>query len=355
MRHVDIISPPAVPASRRPTSAPRVAVVGAGVAGLSAARTLAARGFAVQVFDRGRRPGGRCSTRRTSLGSFDHGAQYFTARDARFIAEIARLRRAGHVAPWPGRVVALEAGAVTGIAPCVRHVAVPTMDAFVEQLAAGQAIHQQTKVAAAHPDERGWLLVAASGAELGRFDGLVLALPPEQALPLVPRRLALREMLRTLASAPCWALLLAFDARLPLAYDGAFVTDAALRWIARDSAKPARGAGERWVAHANPAWSAARLHFDADTVAAQLVDAFWRTTALAPRRPVYRAAHRWALARPDAESPGTPCEPQLALAACGDWCHGGRIEGAWLSGLEAGEAVAGALRGTVPGRFGARV
>ena len=338
---------------RRAPSVPTVAVVGAGIAGLSAARTLSAHGFAVQVFDRGRRPGGRCSTRRTDRGTFDHGAQYFTAREPRFVAEIARLQQAGHVATWPGRIVALEAGAVTATAPCARYVGLPTMDKLVAQLADGQAIHQLVNVAAAHADERGWSLVAASGAALGRFDGLVLALPPEQALPLVPRRLALRATLRTQASAPCWALLLAFDARLPLAYDGAFVTDAALGWMARDSAKPARGAGERWVAHASPAWSAARLHLDANAVATELVDAFWRATGLAPRRPSYRAAHRWALARPDAEAPGTPCEAELALAACGDWCLGGRIEGAWLSGVEAGDAVAAALRGAVPGRAGA--
>ena len=58
-----------------------VAVIGAGMAGLAAARTLAAAGHAVQVFDKGRGIGGRLSTRRTDYGAFDHGAQYATVRD----------------------------------------------------------------------------------------------------------------------------------------------------------------------------------------------------------------------------------------------------------------------------------
>ena len=42
----------------------RVAVVGAGIAGLAAARRLAAAGVEVTVFDKARRPGGRLATRR---------------------------------------------------------------------------------------------------------------------------------------------------------------------------------------------------------------------------------------------------------------------------------------------------
>ena len=58
------------------------AIIGAGMAGIACADALQAAGHAVAVFDKGRGPGGRMSTRRmeTPLGTvaFDHGAQYFT-------------------------------------------------------------------------------------------------------------------------------------------------------------------------------------------------------------------------------------------------------------------------------------
>jgi hypothetical protein len=66
-----------------------VAIIGAGLAGLTLARFLTGTGFPVKVFDKGRGPAGRMSTRRQAGGSFDHGAQYFTARDPGFQRMVA--------------------------------------------------------------------------------------------------------------------------------------------------------------------------------------------------------------------------------------------------------------------------
>jgi len=57
----------------------RVAVLGSGISGSAAARTLAEKGVKVTVFEAGRGVGGRMSTRRTRDEhnyQFDHGAQY---------------------------------------------------------------------------------------------------------------------------------------------------------------------------------------------------------------------------------------------------------------------------------------
>ena len=62
----------------------KVAIVGAGMAGLAAARTLVDRGARVVLFDKGGSVGGRCATRGQDLGGFDHGAQRFSARSERF-------------------------------------------------------------------------------------------------------------------------------------------------------------------------------------------------------------------------------------------------------------------------------
>lgn len=59
-------------------------VIGAGMAGFVAARRLAASGRSVIVVDKGRSVGGRMATRTIGEARFDHGAQFFTARDPRF-------------------------------------------------------------------------------------------------------------------------------------------------------------------------------------------------------------------------------------------------------------------------------
>ncbi|MEQ8234682.1 MAG: FAD-dependent oxidoreductase, partial [Gammaproteobacteria bacterium] len=242
--------------------------------------------------------------------------------------------------------VALARGRTQAIPATSRYVGVTGMGDLAERLAEGLPIVSQVTVAAALPGPRDWQLVATTGAELGRYNALVLAMPPEQALRVVPRRGTLRQRLAGLASAPCWALLLGFEGRLPLPFDGAFVDDPAIGWMARDSAKPGRPAGERWVLHATPAWSAARLHYTPERAAVELLAAFWRATALTPRAPRYRRAHRWALARPDAAPPGELFDDRLAVAACGDWCRGGRVEGAWLSGEAVGTHLAARLART---------
>lgn len=67
-----------------------VAVVGAGIAGLTASRALRDHGLSVTVFEKSRGPSGRMSTRRVDGGrvQFDHGAQYFTARDPAFRRQV---------------------------------------------------------------------------------------------------------------------------------------------------------------------------------------------------------------------------------------------------------------------------
>ena len=69
-----------------PSISQPIAVIGAGLSGLSCAQALAQAGHPVHLFDKSRGPSGRMSTRRSSDGATDwqcdHGAQYFTARHA---------------------------------------------------------------------------------------------------------------------------------------------------------------------------------------------------------------------------------------------------------------------------------
>ena|GEM_PF-3031578 len=97
-RYAQIVSKPA--SGRRL----RVIVVGAGMAGLSAARTLVDQGHEVVVLKKSRGPGGRMSTRRKGELRFDHGAQYFTASDPRFQRHVVAWQERGLVERWEARI-----------------------------------------------------------------------------------------------------------------------------------------------------------------------------------------------------------------------------------------------------------
>jgi predicted NAD/FAD-dependent oxidoreductase len=90
-------------------------IIGAGIARLAAATSLRQAGHETVVFDKARGPGGRASTRRAAPFAFDHGAQYFTARDPRFRRLVERFVHEGVAARWDGRIVSLRPGVQTPV------------------------------------------------------------------------------------------------------------------------------------------------------------------------------------------------------------------------------------------------
>ena len=336
------VSPPALPPhlAERVWPVVTVAVVGAGISGLAAAQALAANEVQVRVFERGRGVGGRAGHRRRGDLAFDHGAQYFTVRDPRLLRHLRSWVETGTVARWDARIVALRSdGARAATSPLSRYVGAPGMNAVALQLARGLDVNLECTVSEARREGGVWFLDMHGAAVAGPFDALVLAMPPEQSARLLAPALRV-DALAQASSLPCWCAMAAFDAPLPLDFDGAFVNGVTLDWVARDSSKPGRPPGERWTVHATPAWSASRLASPRDDVAVAMLTQLFAVLDVPARQPVHLAAHRWSLARPGAELE-LQClwRAEHALALCGDWCLGGRMEGAYLSGVAAAERV----------------
>lgn len=318
----------------------RVGIVGAGIAGLACAGALARAGAAVTVFEKSRGYGGRLATRRADPFAFDHGAQYFTVRDERFAEAVARWQAEGVVAEWTGRVVALRSGAARSTNPHPRFVGVPGMSAIGRALAAGLDVRHESAVTALAFSGTGWEILGEHGRVLGSFDRVVVAVPAPQAAALLEPSPALAALARSCFLSPCWAVMAGFDHRLPIDYDGAFVEDAPLAWIMRDSSKPGRPDEECWVLHAGPVWTREHLEQDRTVVPALLLDVFMQVTGITTA-PVHAVAHRWRYALP--EEPLTlPFlhDEGAGVGACGDWCGGPRVEGAWLSGVSLAQALA---------------
>ena len=78
----------------------RTVIIGAGLSGLMAARSLHDAGVEVTVIDKGRGVGGRLATRRIGDARFDHGAQFFTVRSDEFRSHVDGWLAAGVVREW---------------------------------------------------------------------------------------------------------------------------------------------------------------------------------------------------------------------------------------------------------------
>lgn len=308
--------------------AERVAIIGAGMAGLAAARRLRAAGLEPTLFDKSRGVGGRLATRRVGELAFDHGAQYMTAKGPAFRAHVEDWCGAGAAAPW-------FEGAFVGT---------PAMTAPARAMAGDLAVITACTVTGLARGAAGWTVMAADGpvaaAGNGRFGAVVLAVPAPQAVPLAATAGVTFPALAAVRYAPCWALMLAFEAPPSPAWTHLRPENDPIAWIARNASKPGRrGDRETFVVHAGPAWSRANLEETPETVAAAL-SPHWRAATGIAAAPTLALAHRWRYALVE-ETAGAPFlwDGAARLGACGDWGLGPRVEAAF----DSGEAMAGAL------------
>lgn len=331
----------------------RIAVIGAGLAGLSCAKALQAAGHDVIVFEKSRGAAGRMSTKRGESESgqawqCDTGAQYFTARSPAFQAEVQRWQTAGVAAEWAPQLQVFgeppRATAVPIHSPDRRYVGIPRMTAPARHLAETLNVRTQTTLQALRREGSVWRLRSAEHDWLSEhFDAVVLAVPAPQAVPLLlPVNPELSSLAASVRMRGSWALMLRYHSALNLGFDAAFVNTGPLRWIAQDSHKPGRNGQHSWLLHASAEWSDAHIEASADTVAAELLAAFAELGGIAPDA---WSAHRWRYA--DTEQPlqlGAVWTAADGLGLCGDWLNGGKVEGAWLSGQKLAEQIAASLR-----------
>lgn len=335
-------------------SSSSIAVVGAGIAGLAFARRMQAAGRDVVVFDKGRAAGGRAATRRRDPWRFDHGAQFFTARDERFAAVVEAGVQSGRLAVWPGPFATLADG-VRGDDPrpgAVRYVGVPGMSALPRLLAEDLQVETQQRVAAMARRDGSWWLTAEDLAtntdrEHGPFAHVVLALPAPQAAQLLadesPDGVAHAAVRRCIdALHPCLCTMVAFDAAIEAAAGGLFVTDDTLSWIAHDGGKPGREDQPTYVLHGTAAWSKAHFDDDRETVATAMLDAFGRILGVSLPPVRHSQSHRWGFALAEAPTQdGFAHDPRRDLSFIGDAMRGGRVEGAFESGMLLADAMLG--------------
>ncbi len=303
------------------------AVIGAGMAGLACAARLVEAGWRVASFDKGRRPGGRMASKTvTAEGlsfAFDYGAQYMTARDPGFAAQVARWERDGVAARWP----AAGDDAWVGI---------PGMSGVLSHMAEPLAPRWSTHIRELVRDGQHWWLVH-DGAREGPYDAVILALPAEQVPALAQSHdPALARLAEAHPSAPCWTVMLGFETRVSA--PDIVATGEPIDWATRNTAKPGRDGGEAWTIHATSDWSRRHLESDTASVTASLLRAFEERVGTLPS-PAYAAAHRWRYARSGKAAVGAYARPDIGLAACGDWLLAPRVESAWLSGRRAAEAL----------------
>jgi renalase len=322
-------------------SMPRIAIIGAGMAGLSCAFALQQHDHRVTLFEKSRGIGGRLATRRTQAGdSFDHGAQYITTRSKAFGGFMDTLVQQGAAALWQPH---LDDGAQDHHA---WFVGTPGMSALLKPVAQGLDVRLSTAIAPLERSAQGWQLRTADGAPLGDYDVVISTAPPVQTRALFAIDPSMQKPLDAVSMAPCWTLLIVFSAPLAVDVDARRYGSGAIGWMARQASRPGHAEDtQAWVVHASAQWSAAHLELSPEQAASRMQHELSGAIGHALPSVVFAQAHRWRYAM-TTQPLGQPflANREHSLFAGGDWCLGASVESAYESGTAIARAVADKLK-----------
>ncbi|WP_309669986.1 FAD-dependent oxidoreductase [Gemmatimonas sp.] len=331
--------------SRSAGLSPRVTVIGAGISGLSCARTLHDHGIAVTVLDKSRGVGGRISTRREGQWMFDHGAPSLRLDDARLARYAESWIQDGVLQP-------MHEG---------EYVGARGMNTLPKHLARDLTVKTGVHVASIARAGAGWAITDREGAAHD-CDIVLLATPAPQAAVLmstIEQPVAFAQSLAGVSMLPCWSSMIVFDAPPPALVSESLVggelrTDLPMLHRAwRQSSRRGRSTDEAWVVHSEGGWSADHIEAEPADIASWVSDAL-RTQLQIAGDITYAVSHRWRYARVQTGlDDACVFDESRGIGACGDWGAAGAtrrshpsVERAWLSGI--------ALAGRVLGRATSR-
>jgi renalase len=340
-----------------------VAIIGAGLAGLTCAQQLHQAGYSVIVVEKSRGVGGRVATRRLHHTCADHGVRYLEAQGKRSKQLISRLETRSILQVWTDTIYNLktnsELGSLDSGSNIPRYVAPEGMTAIAKYLAVGLEIWLNRRMQSLTPtDNSTWNLTLEPQLESQnelQVKAVVMAIPAPQALmllePLAPNFLTagFLDNLRSVEFDPCLSVMAGYPAQrqeelehLNPAWKACTLQDSDLAWIGLDSSKRKSPQMPIFVLQSSAEF--AKLHLDTEDLnsvgqlllshAAQLLIP-WLDT------PDWFQVHRWRYAFPShcLNKEYLDEKTSIPLICCGDWCGGNLIENAIVSGLAAAEKI----------------
>ena len=315
----------------------KIAILGCGVAGLSAARELRRHGIDAVLFDKSRGVGGRMSTRYADAWEFDHGAQYFTIQDADFQTEIDAAIKADVVSTWNAKALYLKTGELSSDTGRARYVGLPRMNSLPKYWAEGLDVNLGQRVASVEKSDS-WTLSFEDGSTASGFEGVISTIPPAQAEKILPKAFPKRASVAAAEMHVCFCLMVGLYAPINPGWDTLRVKNLPIDWIAINNAKPGRSQDVGTiVVHSDAQWSDENAETDRERVKAVMLKSASALLGLPLEDAPHITLHRWLYASSKA-SPDVPCLKGDGLVVAGDWCLGGRVQGAWLSGRAAARA-----------------
>ena len=344
-----------------------VAVIGAGVAGLTCAQQLKLAGYSVALLEKSRGVGGRLAKRRLSEASAgpthaDHGVCYLKPKDATFAKLVQQLCDRQEMVVWTEQIH--ELGGAGEVLPpksrSLRYASPQGINSLAKALAKDLTIHYQQRAVVLRSQGDGWEIETEQGLTV-QAKALVIAVPTPQAIALVEplsdlddetlAQLKCVQFSRSLAAIAVYgAEHQARAAQLPWQGVNCYGHDH-LAWVGLESSKQLNPQQPVVVVHSNMALGEAQFEAnDLPAVGQSLLAMAAAATGEAwLAEPEILQVHRWGYAFPQTplSVPYVEAKTGLPLWLAGDWCVGDRVESAFLSGLALASRINVQFKGEV--------
>jgi renalase len=213
------------------------AVIGAGIAGLTAASEISRRGYKLAVFEKARGTGGRLSSKRVANAdgkfmAFDLGCVSLTGATESFSQQLKDWHLKGVIEPWCNDDQELT-----------HYVAVPRNSALTRYLSKNLACHFSTQVSSIkHIDNIWHLFTQDDDGErlLIKSRNVIIATPSPQAFNLLPAGSHLKHELEKVEVGAQWVMGLELDNTLSSAHPILYPNSDIIFSISQESRKPKR-------------------------------------------------------------------------------------------------------------------
>ena len=336
-----------------------IGVIGAGIAGLTAARKLALAGHEVTVFDKSKGFGGRMATRYAGEQleiKIDHGTPCFTARSDEFRQFVDELREKGLADVWADHF-----HYHTGEMMLEKHPDIPVephyfvkdgmnhigkyLSRWVDAKLNGK-VNGFTYLGDSDHKKRNWMINFADFSVM-EADAVIVATPAPQAYGLIenaqdetPFKRIIRDI-DSISYDACYSLMINLGDRPAPEWKVIRCNQGKIRWISNESSKRSNNGNTVIVVQSNAAFASANINSGESEVTSALLKGLIEITGIDAARPVWTQLHFWKYRNPRNVMPGhfvEPTEHPAPAALVGDYFGvAGGVEGAYLSGLKLAE------------------
>lgn len=306
------------------------------MSGLLAGKILSQTGIEVMILEKSRGVGGRMATRRFKQGIFDHGAQFFTARDAKFQQWVDLWIKEKAACEWFGN--SRKSGNLPNGGSHSRYRGLRGMTSIAKYLARDLEIRPQTLVKSVSKDRDLWIAQTEDGEEF-KARKVILTAPIPQSLNLlesgdVTLPTLQYETLDAIEYHPCITGLVLLNGPSAIPAPGGIKFEKSnIQWLGDNSKKGISPKTTAVTMHAAHDFSRKNFELPAEELIGLLIRAAepWLGQEI-----IDWQIHKWRYSQPVHLYPeqflGVPGHRGLFMI--GDAFGGARVEGAALSGIE---------------------